>query len=88
MLKFVKDIIFGEPVVAITILSFVLTSWLAALTQLGEEIPLWLAIAAPAMIALGGFYAQINTTADNAHVHRLDLAAETTDVADSGNGQS
>ena len=69
MIKFVKDIIFGEPVVAITIISFVLTSWLAALTQLGEPIPLGLAIAAPSSIALGGFYAKINTTADNAHVH-------------------
>ena len=56
MIKFIKDIIFGEPVVSITILSLVLTSWLAALTQLGEIVPLWLAIAAPAMIALGGFY--------------------------------
>ena len=69
MIKFIKDFVFGEPVVAITILSLVLTSWLAALTQLGDVVPLWLAIAAPAMIALGGFYAQINTTADNFHVH-------------------
>ena len=69
MIKFIKDIVFGEPVVVITIVSLVLTSWLAALTQLGDVVPLWLAIAAPAMIALGGFYAQINTTADNTHVH-------------------
>jgi len=72
MIKFLKDIVFGEPVVSITILSLVLTSWLAALTQLDEIVPLWLAVAAPAMIALGGFYAKVNTTPDNAHVHPED----------------
>ncbi len=56
MIKFIKDVIFGEPIVSITILSLVLTAWLAALTQLGDVVPLWLAIAAPATIALGGFY--------------------------------
>ena len=56
MIKFLKDVIFGEPIVSITILSLVLTAWLAALTQLDEFVPLWLAIAAPAAIALGGFY--------------------------------
>ena len=69
MIKFIKDLIFGEPVVAITIVSLVLTAWLGALSQLGDVVPLWIAIAAPASIALGGFYAQINTTADNTHVH-------------------
>ncbi len=62
MLKFIKDIVFGEPVVSITILSLVLTSWLSALTQLDEFVPLWLAIAAPAMIALGGFYQRAVTS--------------------------
>lgn len=56
MIKFIKDIVFGEPVISITIVSLMLTSWLSALTQLGESVPLWLAIAAPAFIALGGFY--------------------------------
>ncbi len=69
MLKFIKDVVFGEPVVAITIVSLVLTSWLAALTQLDEFVPLWLAIAAPAAIALGGFYQRAVTTPDNPHVH-------------------
>ncbi len=61
MVKFIKDVIFGEPVVSITIVSLVLTSWLAALTQLDEFVPLWLAIAAPAAIALGGFYGRAVT---------------------------
>ncbi len=56
MLKFIKDVLFGEPIVSIVIVSLVLTSWLAALTQIGEAVPLWLAIAAPATIAIGGFY--------------------------------
>ncbi len=56
MFKFVRDIVFGEPILSITIVSLVLASWLAALTQLGEAVPLWLAIATPASIALGGFY--------------------------------
>ncbi len=72
MLKFVKDVVFGEPVVAITIVSLVLTSWLAALTQLGELVPLWLAIAAPATIALGGFYQRAVTTPDNTYVNGRD----------------
>lgn len=69
MIKFIKDVIFGEPVVSITIVSLVLTSWLAALTQLDEFVPLWLAIAAPAFIALGGFYQRATTTPDNPHSH-------------------
>ncbi len=69
MIKFVKDVVFGEPIISITIISLVLTSWLSALTQLDEFVPLWLAIAAPAAIALGGFYAKVVTTPDNVHVH-------------------
>ncbi len=69
MIKFLKDIIFGEPVVAITIISLVLTAWLGALSQLAEPVPLWLAIAAPASVLLGGFYAKAVTTPDNPHVH-------------------
>ncbi len=69
MIKFVRDLIFGEPVVAITIISLVFTAALGALSQLDEAVPLWLAIAAPASVLLGGFYTQLNTTADNAHVH-------------------
>ena len=72
MIKFIKDVIFGEPVVSITIVSLVLTSWLAALTQLDEFVPLWLAIAAPAAIALGGFYAKVVTIPDNPHVHPVE----------------
>ncbi len=68
MIKFLKDLIFGEPVVSITIVSLVLTSWLAAMTQTNVVVPLWLAIAAPSFIALGGFYQRVNTTADNAYV--------------------
>ena len=69
MIKFIRDIIFGEPVLSITIVSLVLTAWLGALSQLGEVVPLWIAIAAPASVLLGGFYAKANTTADNVHVH-------------------
>lgn len=69
MIKFVKDVIFGEPLVSITIVSLVFTAWLGALSQLGDPVPLWLAIAAPASVLLGGFYAKANTTADNDHVH-------------------
>ena len=69
MIKFIKDVVFGEPVVSITVVSLVLTSWLAALTQLGEVVPIWLAIAAPATIALGGFYQRAVTTPDNSHVN-------------------
>lgn len=76
MIKFLKDLIFGEPVVAIAIVSLVLTSWLAALTQLGDVVPLWLAIAAPASIALGGLYQRANTTPDNPYVAARDDASE------------
>lgn len=62
MIKLIKDVIFGEPVVSITIISLVLTSWLAALTQLEEFVPLWLAVAAPAFIALGGVYQRAVTS--------------------------
>lgn len=62
MIRFFKDIIFGEPVLSITVISLVLTSWLSALTQVGEAVPLWLAIAAPSAIALGGFYAKAVST--------------------------
>ena len=61
MFKFIRDVIFGEPIVSITILSLVLTAWLAALTQLGDPVPLWLAIAAPSTIAIGGFYGRAVT---------------------------
>ncbi len=69
MLKFMKDVIFGEPVVAITIVSLVFTAWLGALSQIGDPVPLWLAIAAPSSVLLGGFYAKSNTSPDNNHVH-------------------
>ncbi len=56
MIKLIKDLLFGEPSVSLTIISLVLTAWLAALTQTDLEVPVWLAIASPASIALSGFY--------------------------------
>ena len=56
MFKVIKDLLFGEPSVSLTIVSLVLTAWLAALTQTEVVVPLWLAIASPASIALSGFY--------------------------------
>ncbi len=69
MIKFVRDIVFGEPLVSITIVSLVLTAWLGAVSQLDDPVPLWLAIAAPASVLLGGFYAKLNTTDNGAHIH-------------------
>ncbi len=58
MWKFVKDLFLGEPVVFVTIIQLVLTAWLAALAATGADVPLWLAVAAPSSIAIGGFYAR------------------------------
>lgn len=68
MIKLVKDLLFGEPVVAVTLVGFVLAAWVAALTQTDIDVPLWLAIASPASVAIGGFYVRANMTADNAYV--------------------
>lgn len=56
MLKVIKDLLFGDPSVSLTIVSLILTAWLAALTQTEAVIPLWLAIASPSSIAVSGFY--------------------------------
>lgn len=56
MIKFIKDLFLGEPVVSTALISLGLTSWMAALTQMTEPVPLWLAIAAPASAAFAGFY--------------------------------
>lgn len=61
MFKFIRDVVFGEPIVSISIVSLVLTAWLAALTQLGDPVPLWLAISAPSSIAVGGLYGRAVT---------------------------
>ena len=68
MIKLVKDLIFGEPVVAVTLVGFVLAAWVAALTQTDLDVPLWLAIASPAVIAIGGFYMRANSNPANAYV--------------------
>ncbi len=58
MIQFLKDLVTGEPVVFVTLIQLILTAWLGALAAIGAEIPLWLAIASPASIAIGGFYAR------------------------------
>ncbi len=65
MWKFIKDLFLGEPVVFVTIIQLVLTAWLAALAATGADVPLWLAVAAPASIAVGGFYARKNSDPTN-----------------------
>jgi hypothetical protein len=56
MVKFLKDVFLGEPVVSTALISLGFTSWLAALTQYGEPVPMWLAIAAPMAAAFAGYY--------------------------------
>lgn len=70
MIKFVKDLIFGEPVVSVTLISLVLTSWLGAMTQMDQAVPLWLAVAAPASVLIGGFYARKVSSPNNEWVAR------------------
>lgn len=62
MFRFIRDLFLGEPVVFVTLIQLVLTAWLGALAATGAEVDLWLAIAAPASIAVGGFYTQRATT--------------------------
>ncbi len=57
MIKVLKDLV-TEPIVFVTLIQLVLTAWLGALAGAGQEVPLWLAIASPASIAIGGFYAR------------------------------
>jgi len=65
MFKFMKDLFFGEPVAFVTIIQLVLTAWLAALAATGADVPLWLAVASPSSIAVGGFYARRNSEPNN-----------------------
>ncbi len=77
MIKLLKDIVLGEPVVAVTLIGFVLAAWVAALTQTDVQVPLWLAIASPASIAIGGFYMRANSAPDNAYVAGRDAGDHT-----------
>jgi hypothetical protein len=56
MVRFFKDLFLGEPVVSTALISLGLTSTLATFSQMGEPVPLWLAVAAPAAAAFAGFY--------------------------------
>jgi hypothetical protein len=62
MIRFVKDLLLGEPVFFTGIVSTALTAWMGALVASGELVPLWLAIATPIWVALGAWYARSVST--------------------------
>jgi hypothetical protein len=58
MIQFVKDLLHGEPVMFVGMLSTGLSAWSGALVALDMDVPLWLAIGTPIWIAVSGFYSR------------------------------
>lgn len=62
MIQFIKRLIFGEPALFVGIVGTALSAWVAALTTMGEVVPLWLAIGTPVWVAAGAFFTRQNVT--------------------------
>lgn len=58
MIKFLKDLFAGEPVMFTGLVSTGLTSWSAALVAQGQLPPVWLAVGTPVWVAVAAFYAR------------------------------
>lgn len=56
MLKVLKDLVLGEPAIALGIVSTGLGAWVAALVGAGEAVPIALAVAAPVSSAVAAVY--------------------------------
>lgn len=65
MWKFIKALILGEPALFVGVVGAALTAWVAALSQMGEAVPLWLAITAPVWVAAGAVFTRQNSQPTN-----------------------
>lgn len=62
MIKFLKDLLSGEPAMFTGLVSTVLTAWNATLIAQGTLPPVWLAVATPVWVALAAFYTRAKVT--------------------------
>ncbi len=56
MLRFIRDLVLGEPALALGLVATALGSWLAVLVAGGGAVPLWLAVATPVASAVAAVY--------------------------------
>jgi hypothetical protein len=56
MLKFIRDLLNGEPVMFVGMISVAVTTTQAVLTGMGHSEPLWASVLVPVWVAISAFY--------------------------------